>query len=296
MFTARTSLACALTVLAGCTVNPKATIVQVNNGEQVLQRQQDSVATFYMQASRLDITFKNTADEGKAAKWAFTVANTPIEATGRRFMLLQHSNLLSRTTLVVAKRPNTDLISSVGSEVADNRIALIQNIASVAKVVVGLAVSTNVAPLQAFTTRFELTQPGDFQTATSATSGWLAWKHKDHDTLTIQIGEAPVTALAYNPTLLRAKMGGLFSSACRPVIVSYTAPNRAAYEWRGKIADPESVEFAALPRKGKVEYHDQCGTSITNEKDPTATPDAVIAAAVAQAAAIKEAYDKADAD
>lgn len=278
---------------AGCTVNPKATMLEASSHQTVLAHRANVVGTFYMQASRLDIAFKNAAEAGKPPKWGLTVASEPVEAVDRRFLLLQSSDLMSRTTLVVAKRPNTDLIASIGSEVTDNRIALIQNVAAIAKVAIGFAVS-GAAPLnKPFSTRWSLTDPGDFVAATSSQEGWMAWKHSTMPTLTIRVGRAPTTATSYSAGLLKPRMNGVYHSACRPVIVAYKAPDGEEFEWIGKIADPNSVEFSALPRKGKVEFHSQCGVSITNEKDPSSTPDAIAAAAAAQAAAVIEAYKKA---
>lgn len=48
-----------------------------------------------------------------------------------------------------------------------------------------------------------------------------------------------------------------------------------------------------MPRKGKVEFHAQCGVSVTSEKDPTASLDAVVATGVAQGIAVIEAYENA---
>lgn len=280
--------------VSACAVNPRATQREVISGSDILAEQSNMVAAYYMQGSRLDISFRNSAEAGKPAKWAFTVANTPTEDTRHRFVLLQNSNLLGRTTLVAAKRQNTDLLSSIGSEVTDNRVALIQNLGAVAKIAIGLVVSREQPdPNSPFTARFELTDPSQFTPAPTAAAGWHGWRHKDQSGLTIRVGPAPVTAMPYQPALLRSGMRGVFASACRPVIVEYQAPDSSKYEWRGKLADAETVEFTPLPRKGKIEYHEQCGTSVTNEKDPTKTTDEIIAAAVAQGNALKEAYDKA---
>ena len=281
--------------LGGCTVNPKATIVEVTSGDQVMA-QRDAVAAFYMQGSRLEMAFKKISAEGKPEKGALTVASVPIEATARRFLLVQNSDLFSRTTLVVAKRANTDLIASLGSEVQDNRLALIQNVAAVAKVAVGLVVAASPPPLAEFTTEFELANPVEFTAAAAVDASWRAWKHSKDDNLTILVGPTPVTAKPYSADLLRPKLVGIFSAACRPVVVDYSASNGQTFQWRGKIADPDFVEFTVMPRKGKIEYHDQCGTSVTTEKDPTQSNDAIFAAMAAQAAALKEAYDKANKD
>lgn len=290
------SLIILMGALTSCAVNPRATQMEVTSGEQVLAQQNNVVAAFYMQASRLDISFKNTAEPTKPDKWVFAVTDTPVEDARHRFLLLQNSNLLARTTLVAAKRQNTDLISSIGSEVTDNRVSLIQNVGSVAKIAIGALVSRPGTPLPAnnpFTARFELTDPGKFVTTGSSKPGWQAWRNTDRDGLTILVGPPPVTALPYQRSLLESGMQGVFSAACRPVIVYYTAPDKSEFEWRGKLSDADSVEFTALPRKGKIEYTDQCGTSVTNEKDPTKTTDEIVAAAAAQAQALKEAYDKA---
>jgi hypothetical protein len=275
--------------VAGCTVNPQATQMEVTSGDEVM-RHANAVAAFYMQGSRLDLAFKDSADPGKPAKWVLTVADTPTEDTRRRFLLLQDSNAWSRTNLVAGKRANTDLISSVGSEVTDNRIALLQNIAAIAKI--GIAVAGFQATVKPFTASFELRDPGSFQKAAATKPEWQDWSDPKIPKLVISVGPPPVTAMPYRPALLQPKLNGLFAAACRPVIINYSAPDGSQYIWRGKIADSDSVEFTAMPRKGKIEYQDQCGTSVTADKDPTATNDAVIAAAITQAQAVKDALDK----
>jgi len=99
------------------------------------------------------------------------------------------------------------------------------------------------------------------------------------------------SAVSFSESLFGTRTTGLFVSACRPVIVRYSStPEEDEHKWQGKVADPRFVEFMALPLKGKVEFHGECGASVTTDSDATTTPDALLAAAAAQAVAVAEAY------
>ena len=100
-----------------------------------------------------------------------------------------------------------------------------------------------------------------------------------------------MTATPVNTVTFGTARGGIFASACRPVVVTYSLQT-GDQEWRGKIADPTSLEYIPFPAKGKIEFQTECGASVTDEKDTTGTPDAVLAAAAAQAVAVAEAYKR----
>lgn len=201
--------------LTGCEVNPKAALHPVSSYQDVFAQDGALAATFYMQGSRVEIAFKNTAEAGKPARYTFTVADIPVEDMRRRFVLLSRSDLWSRTTLVVAKRPNTDLIASVGSEVTDRREELIRNVAGIAKAVLGVAVASGGAPLSDFSATWTLRGDSDFE-APKDDAEWLVYTSTKHPGLELRLGRPPVTAIAYSPKLLGPPLAGIHFAACRP--------------------------------------------------------------------------------
>lgn len=309
--------------LSACAVNPKSVVVEASSPEDVTTNSNGMVAAYYLPKTHLDISFKEPvvpatapaqavekgdsagvptskrpgAKAGAAtttAQWVLEVKNSQIEDTAHRYLLIQKSDMLSRTTLNLAKTDNTDLPKEIGSEVTDNRATLITNIASVAKIGIGLLVSSDRAgTLQEVTA----TWPGPVGTFDlSSSNGTETYTHKTVPSLTVVVSPPPVTAYPYARAraLFARTANGFFYSACRPVTVAYDPGGGAErYVWKGKIADPTQQEFIPYPRKGKIAFHSQCGSSITTEKDPTVTTDALISTAAAQAAAVVEAYEKA---
>jgi hypothetical protein len=291
--------------LAGCEVSPKARTVEVwrssagSGGQQPLSaNEKKAVAAFYLQASRLDIDVHQTEDK---KDYVLTVANTPVESTDHRLLLVSDDDLFSRTNLNVAKRPNTDLIASIGTDLVDNRIGLINNVASVAKVLIpfvgaGSPTFKVFDPIEVFDpikAKWSLKDAPDF----IQTGGQNVWTYRSTG-LVVTVGPAALTARPYSTGLFAQTRSGVFMAACRPVTVSFAVDEKAGvskkeYVWRGKIADPEKLEFVALPRKGKIEFHSECGASVTAERDPSATPDAIAAAAAAAAASVIESSRKA---
>ena len=110
-------------------------------------------------------------------------------------------------------------------------------------------------------------------------------------------GPVPSSAVSsgkFFQSLAAAAGNGLYFSACRSLRVElrFNDPKgdgELHFVWRGRIADPDWIEFVAFPRKGSVRMHSQCGVSVTSEKDPTRPTDAIISEALAQALAVKEA-------
>ena len=284
-------------LLGGCAIAPKALTVEATDYETVRANSKNLVASYYLQGSRLDIEFQ-PADAKKAA--TFTVASAAAEDTTHRLLLVSQRDLLSRTNLSVTKRPDSDMLSSVGSELVDNRTALITNVGTVLKTVIPLAALVNgdkpPEPLRVSWSSLDA-HPG-FNAVAGATEprggkkDGQIWRYGSTD-LTVEVGPTPVTAERYSNALFAGQKTGLFAATCRSIIVRYTSQG-VDYSYRGKIADPSQVEFVPLPAKGKIEFHDHCGVSVTSEKDSVATPDAIAATAATTAVAVLDSYKKAN--
>lgn len=264
--------------------------------------------------------------------YELSVAHAAIEDTRRRFTLQTNSDLISRTRLVVAKRENTDIIQSIGSQVTDNRATLINNIAGIATRGIGLLVSGRDANSggQGFDVRWSLlraerpttgwrrepelpaepdpTSSSDpaanaSETPAAATPappavyrGREIWRHDDAGlNFRITVEPPPVTATLYDASLFGRSLNGIYHAACRRVRVEYVEAG-INYRWEGVVADPNFLEFTPFPRQGKIEFHPQCGVSVTQEGDPTTTPDSLVNTAVTQAVAVITAIEEARGD
>ncbi|MBR7619968.1 hypothetical protein JKL49_11260 [Phenylobacterium sp. 20VBR1] len=271
------------------------------------------VDSFYLQSNQLTIEYKNVAAADKPVRDELVVTNKKTEDKGRRIMMLHDDPIWTKTTVNIVKTDNTDLISSIGVEVTDRRSELITNSATVIKTLVPLfaaaaggtpKVCDGVDPATAPC----VWQPG----APSGPARNLVVKMEPPSKTAIALDDTPT---AYE-SVAKGRLNGIYYAACRNLKISYfpeatvaaaeaaakaagkseaAGTPTAALVWEGKVADPHYVEFIAFPRKGSVTMHSQCGASVTAEKDPTATADALISATVAQAMAIKDAIDKADA-
>ncbi|MFJ2485978.1 hypothetical protein [Pseudomonas sp. NPDC087639] len=282
--------------LSGCSVNPTVRYVEASSvGEAA--RQPRLIDSFYRQKNELTIEFKPVDAAGKKAAAPLTVTNRRLEDTTRRIMMIGADPFWSRTTINLTKVPDTDLIASASSEVVDRRAEIVTSVGSVLKVILPVAMGVTGGPGKPKCNSL-LLEPCSWALGPETT------ERKDlieaAPGLTVNWGDVPETAVpvedpAYKEFLSKPQKG-LFYSACREVALSYViadSVNRTIYSWRGKVADPNFVEFVAFPKSGQLEFHNQCGVSVKSVKDTTVTTDVLITTAVTQAVAIKEALDKA---
>lgn len=283
--------------LSACTVDPTVRYVEATAPGETA-RQPKLIDSFYRQKNELTIELKVAKAGDKPPAEPFVVTNRRLEDTTRRVMILGADPFWTKTTINLTKVPDTDLIATASSDVTDQRTEIITNVGNVLKVVVPLAVGAAAKP--------------DGQPCDALTVRPCVWALPRDDRgnkneialspgLTIAWGAAPKTAVpVQDPSyqdFLKNPQHGIFYSACREVALTYVstdATNRTVYSWRGKVADPNFVDFVAFPRTGHIEFHSQCGVSVKNEKDSATTADALITAAVTQAVAIKDALDKAE--
>jgi hypothetical protein len=299
----RNTIPCLL-LLGGCScaINPSVRYQRADTPQNVQAFSADLVDSYVLQKNEIRIDFKNSAEKGKPAAYDLSVTDTRLEDPGHRLMVLRDDRLWARTTFNIAKVENTDLIDSAGVEVADRRVELIQNVGTILKTVLPFVAAVSAeAPVPGCESAPAapcILIPTDALTTMQKDAGSIG----QNGGLKLFWGAIPNTAMATDAlfaSLNRQQSNGLYYSACREFKVRFVqgiGATSTIQEWRGKIADPRWVEFVAFPRKGKIRMHAQCGVSTTSEADPTKSPDEVAAAAVAQAIAVKDALDKANAD
>jgi hypothetical protein len=307
----RASMSGAFLILAGCTVNPSVRYIEANSAADIERIRPSLIDSFYFQETEIRIEFRNISESGKPTSYSLVVTPSQREDSSRRIMVLREDPLWSRTNLTFTKIENTDLVATAGVEVQDRRVEFLQNAGAIIKTIAPLVMGADGKPrlgcvnfpAQACELNAtELIPSGDgakFKDVGSAA---------DPTGLEVQWGKVPATALRAEGAFAAPgrKANGLYYAACRDLAVTYAAAVTPAtgqtptlkqvYTWRGKVADPTWLEFAAFPRKGTIRMHSQCGVSTSSEKDPTQPLDAVINTAVVQTIAIKDALDKAAKD
>lgn len=289
-------------VLAGCAVNPTVRYAEAANPGAVSAAAPHLIDNFYLQRNDVVIAIKAIGDPKTAApEPELVVTDTRTEDQRHRLMLLRADKAWARTTIALTKVENTDLIDTAGIEVEDRRVQLLEAAGGVVKTLIAIGGSASgsgqreqlgcadfpVAPCA-------LKQPAELGIA--AAGGSL------HGVNGLAVTWGPVPASAVRAADFFARLpsrptNGLYYAACRSLRVDLDGrdPSGQAalhFTWRGRIADPDWIEFVAFPRKGNVRMHSQCGVSITSDKDPTQPVDALVSAAVAQALAIKDAVGK----
>jgi len=308
----------AMVVLSGCAADPSVRYQAAASFEDVLTTQSKLIDTYYPQRNELTIAFKAVDAAGKPVAEPLVVVNRRTEDTSKRMLLLRGDPLWTRTTVNLLKVENTDLIKSAGVEVADRRAELITNVASIAKVLIPIAFGA----ASGTTTEACGGVDPSMKTCTwtlPANAGKGAGHQPVGAKMTIAWDPVPVTAAPADDARVKALLSkpshGMFYPACRSVAIYYVpAGARAAaakdpavkalldadsslqpaFVWRGKVADPQYLEYVAFPRKGSIEFHTQCGVSVKTEKDPTLSSDALILTSLTQAISVKEAIEKAE--
>ena len=297
--------------LGGCAADPSVRYVEATGPAAVSRAGAQLIDSFYLQRNDIHVALHDNAEAGKPPSFDLVVTDTRSEEPQHRLMVLRDDSVWTRTTINLAKVENSDLIESVGVAVEDRRMELIQTIGTAAKIIAPLVMRAPAAGPQGVIkpedrliaecisfprTACDLPQPGDLEVQRAAARRGPA------GSLQAFWGSVPASAItmdAFIGQLGARRVHGLYYAACRSLEIRYSridvAPDtsftQTDYHWKGKIADPRWIEFVRFPRKGSIRMHSQCGASITSEADPTQSNAALIAAAIAQAASVKQAAD-----
>ncbi|MCU7247252.1 hypothetical protein [Pseudomonas koreensis] len=282
--------------LSACAVDPTVRYVEaITPGETA--NQPKLIDSYYRQKNELIIELKVAKKGEKPPADPFIVTNQRLEDTTRRIMIISADPFWSKTKINLTKVPDTDLIATASSEVTDQRNEILTSVGSVLKILLPLAIgasSDNKYPCVALT-------DGSCVWNLPANSSQAKGEQSLSKGLTVEWGSAPTTAIPVKDPSFKEFMNkpqhGIFYSACREVTVRYAsadANNNIKYVWRGKVADPNFVDYVAFPKTGVIEFHNQCGVSVRSEKNSVVSTDTLITTAVTQAVAIKDALDKAE--
>lgn len=209
-----------------------------------------------------------------------------------------------RTNVNISKIDNTDLIKEVGTEVVDSRADYIQKIGGIAVALVGLGIfdTDKSKPkqylfpatidvqqtLEKSGIQLNAGQAKDIEFVSPPTDSRSVNLLKQH--IFVAFGALPAGSKPINELPSDAKVSFVPRSACRSATIYVLVADGIPLTKTVKVADDRYYQTDAMPVKGKVTMHSECGASIVSSTDNGVKSDLDIAEALtAQGKAIKDA-------
>jgi len=213
-----------------------------------------------------------------------------------------------KTTLQWTKIANTELLATVGTEVIDNRVKIINSIGETAANGISLGASLGLLSYKfSNIVKIPLTEEPLPDTEPYPVAFDLENKNLDED-LVFPSGKSPLILKATIPS--EAPLGSvllksistplglsqmrhvLLTSACQKVTIEIKSGKFKGKVLEAKFADPRYVQTIPLPQKGTVSLHSSCGANVVASTTADSLDVEVVAAAVAQAKSLAETWKK----
>ena len=241
--------------------------------------------------------------------------SVPAESDTNIYTITPQDNLFFKTHLKVTYFDNTRLISSIGSELEDNRIKIIQAIGaglgavvSIARVAVLPAVQDIEIPKLPVVIDVDdyikkACGSGNLCNSLDLPNNETTWCYK------IDFGGTSTDAVKADEFFKKyseKKTDVMIYSACRDATLWVSKKIGGSCAITGKkfestndfvaklkVADPTYLQTTKFPEKGKVDMHSSCGANVSSEKTESTDIFSLISEILKQAKSIKEAQDKA---
>lgn len=295
-----------LVVLAACGALPSVKYSQISagNNDQFGVTDEAGLMRYSLAASTLVLDFKKDKD-GRADTTNIELMPVPAESNVTLAVALD-DKWGRATTLQWTKIPNTELLSTVGTEVTDNRVKVAKAVGETVTGLIGLslfqtAMNASQIPAPLFETdaaQVKLLPVEPFPVAFDPLALKLdkdnvAELKRGAATLKLEVtfggqqaGSGSLANLDLKPT-----RHVLIASACRIVTVKILSGSGfVGRVFTTKIADPRAYQTIPFPQKGSVKLHPTCGADVVASASTGDTDIEVVAAAVAQAKTILEAW------
>ncbi len=227
-----------------------------------------SHADTYMLAKTLLTVSREESEDG--AKETHRVALRVVEDPAISFGITPWNRMGVTTRVSLTKVANTQLVQSATISVEDKRIEFIGEafklLSTVTGVAVGAAPGAGVQPFPLNIDTLGLMNAGKclrrkctikaLQTATAPLNADLT------------VSEVPPDAIEVATVLgdLSAGGGVFFASACRQASLRVAIPGQDDLVSNFSLADPRYVQIVALPIKGQIVAHSECGYSVVPEE------------------------------
>ncbi|VVO63665.1 hypothetical protein PS925_01362 [Pseudomonas fluorescens] len=295
-----TATVLSLAILAGCSAQPKAFYqTPPMHGEKLMdgtnyEGDWDGLPKFTLAKSQLVVDFKD-----KEKKTTPEMISVPTEAqlesdSRTRFMLRQDDAFGIDTHLKVTKIDNTDLLSSVGTEVEDKRVKYIEAAGTLAVSLIGALALNADSELPISIDSYQVLRDGEIKR--KADTAYAKITSPDQSkTIHFQANFGPVKDDAID-NLVFAKRANekaqetIFHSACRNVTVLFNDGPLAGEQFSATVADPRYIQTIRFPEKGSVNFHSACGANTTSLSSGTSSTLDIVNAVIAQSKSVREAW------
>jgi hypothetical protein len=269
-------------LLTGCTVSPKVQYQEIKAPSDMA----GASDSFFLQKSVVRIEKAGLSQGKDEAGASVTIAEVsiksrPMEERARKFSIKPISNWMRKTNVNIVKVSNTDMISSIGVETTDQAAKSISDIGgAIVKVV-----STAAGVFSVQSCKFPVEIP--------VTGNEVQFKDPNN-CATVTLGELPLDVIKVTDIPKGVDTGFLYYSACRDATVTLTINNSTIEKSQVvRVSDPNFVQMVALPYKGTVTMHSECGVSVVTQAVAESNAVPVITALATQGKAIKDALEAA---
>lgn len=289
----------ALILLSGCTAIPTVQYRHVKSSTDMIGMSD----AYFLQKSAISITIDEQAqkdNQGNPVAYAYTltVTSIPKEDTSKKIAVRPKKNWMGETRLSIAKQENTDLPSSIGTEVSNDVVKNTTEVGSVIVKAISLAALAGAAEdrtppcLDATKGSYSLTVTPNKPGAHSTSEDGNAAK-SEANCVKINYEPIPPDALEFAKAPLTEESSLFYYAACRRATVTVVHRGKPLTA-EVRISDPTYVQAVEFPAKGSLKMHSQCGVSVLSEKAVNQAPaSAILDALATQGTAIKEALEAA---
>ncbi|QWT41002.1 hypothetical protein [Dickeya dadantii] len=292
-------------LMSGCAVKPEVSyqIIQGDKpaGEKLLDKKISD--SFYLASS--SVVFepeyeKKSNGENGALKYKVTVLNHDYKKF--KVGISPKESLFTKTNISMSKIENTDRVNEIGVDTEDNREKAVKEFGALAVAgitLVPLGKSRNTPWKTSPVTKSDTVQTKVVNIDDTILNRNNESLHlfRDYDAK-ITLGDVPVDAIPADwitqssaENLNKIKHHFIYAS-CRDAVIEVKREGIVEETIYARVSDPRYVQAVALPVKGKVTTHSQCGVSVVTEKNSQSTDTAVLTALLNEMKGVKDAVAK----
>ncbi|WP_448622275.1 hypothetical protein [Dickeya fangzhongdai] len=289
-------------VLSGCAVKPEVSyqIIQGDKpaGEKLLDKKISD--SFYLASS--SVIFepeyeKKSNGENGALKYKVTVLNHDYKKF--KVGISPKESLFTKTNISMSKIENTDRVKDIGVDTEDNREKAVKEFGALA-----IAVTKIIPTPLSSTNNNKTVQTKIVETKTVDIDDKILNENgtsidlSDGYSAEIALGSVPVDAISADwvvpslPENLDKIKHHFIYASCRDAVIKVKKAGAVEETVYVRVNDPRYLQAVALPVKGKVTTHSQCGVSVVTEKNSQSTDTAVLTALLNEMKNVKDAVAK----
>jgi hypothetical protein len=281
----RLFVAATILLLVGCSASSTVKYAKVTAPDA------KGLMKFKLQSSLIVVDHKRD-DKGTPLPDQFSITSIPVEEPSGDVYAIAPSNSWGvKTNLNLATRENTLMVSSVGTEVEDNRVKYIQQAASVIAALIPLIALAPTSepsfPAVIDVSRIHLTLGQD-----DGKEKTIQGKLNGLQDYTVKYGPVSPSAIAKNSYDFSGDQNVFVYSACRDAVITFDVSNGVAKQTHSatiRISDPNFVETIAFPQKGQVAMQSACGVTVTSQPVNTASALEILTALIDAGKTIRDA-------